>query len=92
MIRSKSQTIAGDAMERDFPTTIATKADLQLLRYELSSQMASAAIREEVQACRFEMALLRKDLELMSITVTARFSCMLFVAVSLFFIAMKVTS
>jgi hypothetical protein len=48
-----------DAMERDMSTTIATKADLQLLRQEMATKADVASVRQEY-------ALLRKDLEFMS--------------------------
>ena len=48
-----------DAMERDMGTTIATKADLQLLRQEIATKVDLAGLRQE-------FALLRKDLEVLS--------------------------
>ena len=60
-------------------TTIATKADLQLLRSEL----------------RQESALIRKDMEIMAATIstniTLRTGSMLVVAISLLFAALKLT-
>ena len=44
-------------MERDMGTTIATKADLQILRQETRTDLAGLSQ---------ELALLRKDLEIMS--------------------------
>ena len=44
-----------DAMERDMGTTIATKADLQMLRQELTSQISSLATRAEVLAVKAEL-------------------------------------
>ncbi|MEO8445297.1 MAG: hypothetical protein ABI567_09860 [Gammaproteobacteria bacterium] len=68
-----------DAMERDMGTTIATKADLQLLRSELHQ----------------ECALIRKDMEIMattlSSTITVRTGSMLMVAIGLLFAALKLT-
>ena len=68
-----------DAMERDMATTIATKADLQLLRSELHQ----------------ECALIRKDMEIMATTITSnltmRFGSMLVVAIGLLFAALKLT-
>ena len=68
-----------DAMERDMGTTIATKADLQILRSELHQ----------------ECALIRKDLEIMATTLsnnlTLRMGSMLVVAMSLLFAALKLT-
>jgi hypothetical protein len=73
-----------DAMERDMATTIATKADLQLLRTELHQ----------------EGALIRKDMEIMSnridnridglsTTMTVRLGSMLMVGIGLLFAALK---
>lgn len=68
-----------DAMERDMATTIATKADLQLLRSELHQ----------------ECALIRKDMEIMAATIstniTLRTGSMLVVAIGLLFAALKLT-
>ena len=68
-----------DAMERDMATTIATKADLQLLRSELHQ----------------ECALIRKDMEIMATTIssniTLRTGSMLVVAIGLLFAALKLT-
>ena len=56
-------------------TTIATKADLQLLRQELTSQME----------------LIRKDMQLLSTTMTVRLGSMLVVSTGLLFAALKLT-
>ena len=64
-----------DAMERDMTTTIATKADLQLLRSELHQ----------------ECTLIRKDMEIMSTTITVRTGSMLVAAIGLLFAALKLT-
>ncbi len=48
-----------DAMERDMGTTIATKADPQLLRQEMATKVDLAGLRQE-------FALLRKDFEVLS--------------------------
>lgn len=64
-----------DAMERDMSATIATKADLQLLKQELKG----------------EMVLIRKDMEILSTTLTVRTGSMLVVAVGLLFAALKLT-
>ncbi len=50
-----------NAMERDTGTTIATKADLQLLRQEVT-----AAMDQNSAELRQEAALVRKDIEIMS--------------------------
>ena len=64
-----------DAMERDMATTIATKADLQLLRTELHQ----------------ECALIRKDMELLATTMTVRLGSMLIVGFGLLFAALKLS-
>lgn len=56
-------------------TTIATKADLELLRNELHQ----------------ECALIRKDMEMMSMTLTVRLGSMLVVVTGLLFAALKLT-
>ena len=89
-----------DAMERDMATTIATKADLQLLRSELHQ------VRSELHQ---ECALIRKDMEIMATTlannistlstsissistnITLRLGSMLVVAIGLLFAALKLT-
>ena len=89
-----------DAMERDMATTIATKADLQLLRSELHQ------VRSELHQ---ECALIRKDMEIMATTlannistlatsissistnITLRLGSMLVVAMGLLFAALKLT-
>ena len=64
-----------DAMERDMATTIATKADLQILRSELHQ----------------ECALIRKDMEIMATTIIVRTGSMQVVAIGLLFAALKLT-
>ena len=82
-----------DAMERDMGTTIATKADLQLLRSEF---------HQECALIRQECALIRKDMEIMATTLsnnismissnlTLRMGSMLVVAIGLLFAALKLT-
>ena len=89
-----------DAMERDMATTIATKADLQLLRSEF---------HQECTLIRQECALIRKDMEIMATTlannistlatsissistnITLRLGSMLVVAMGLLFAAIKLT-
>ena len=84
-----------DAMERDMGTTIATKADLQMLRQELTSQIPSLATRAEVLAVKAELhqesALIRKDMELLSSTMTVRLGSMLMLGLGLLFAALKLT-
>ena len=101
----KSRAVV-DAMERDMGTTIATKTDLQLLRQELIASLASrdelAGVRTDLTALRQDHVLLlkdldvlgssfRKDLELLSTTMTVRLGSMLIVGLSLLFAALKLT-
>ena len=76
-----------DAMERDMATTIATKADLQLLRAELQADLHSglADVRQEI-------ALVRKDMEILSTTMTVRLGSMLMLGLGLLFAALKLTA
>lgn len=84
----------------------ATKADLQLLRQELMASLASrdelAAVRTDLAGVRQDHALLRKDLEvlsagfrkdleLLSTTMTVRLGSMLIVGLSVLFTALKLT-
>ena len=89
-----------DAMERDMGATIATKSDLNLLRQELTAQISALgtrvsglASREEFLALRAEMrandALIRKDLEFLSTTMTVRLGSMLMLGLGLLFAALK---
>lgn len=80
-----------DAMERDMGTTIATKTDLHMLRQELISLMSGLATREEVIWLRQEIALIHKDLEILSTTMTVRLESMLMVGFGLLFAAPKLT-
>ena len=73
-----------DAMERDMGTTIATKADLQLLKQELI-----ASINQNVGELRQEITLVRKDMEILSTTMTIRLGSMLMIGLSMLFAALK---
>jgi len=73
-----------DAMERDMGTTIATKADLQLLRQEMASRADVADLRQEIN-------LIRKDMEILSTTMTVRLGSMLMLGLGLLFAALKLT-
>jgi hypothetical protein len=86
-----------DAMERDMTTTIATKADLQLLEHKLLSVFNSGT-----SELHQEIALFRKDMEIMttrldnridalSTTMTVRLGSMLMVGLGLMFAALKLT-
>jgi hypothetical protein len=70
----KSRAVV-DAMERDMSTTIATKADVRILRSELHQ----------------ECALIRKDMELLSTVMTVRLGSMLMFGLGLLFAALKLT-
>lgn len=75
-----------DAMERDMATTIATKAYLQLLKQELLAQLSA-----NISELRQEIALIRKDLEILSTTITVRLGSMLMLGLGLLFAALKLT-
>jgi hypothetical protein len=84
-----------DAMERDMGTTIATKTDLQLLRQELLSSLASrdelAALRTDFRELHQDNALIRKEMELLSSALTIRLGSMLMLGLGLLFAALKLT-
>ena len=73
-------------MERDMGTTSATKADLQILRQDLTSSIND--LRQEV---RHEFGLVRKDMEILSNTLTIRLGSMLMLGLGLLFAALKLT-
>jgi hypothetical protein len=73
-----------DAMERDMATTIATKADLHLLKQELT-----ALINASVGELRQETALIRNDMEILSTTMTIRLGSMLAVGFGVMIAALK---
>jgi hypothetical protein len=86
-------------MERDMSTTIATKADLQLLRQEMSllaTKAELAEVRQEVVLVRRDIEAMaagfRKDLELLSSTMTVRLGSMLMLGLGLLFAALKLTA
>ena len=93
-----------DAMERDMGTTIATKADLQLLRQEMATKVDLAALRQEFALLRKDLEVLsagyrkdlevlssgfHKDLELLSTTMTVRLGSMLMVGFGVMIAALK---
>ena len=84
-----------DSMERDMGTTIATKSDLQVLRQDLISSLASrdelAGVRTDVAALRQDHVLIRKEMELLSTTMTVRLGSMLIVGLGLLFAALRLT-
>jgi hypothetical protein len=65
-------------MERDMGTSLATKADLRPL-----------ATREELAQLREALALLRKDMELLSAQLTVRLGSMLVVGLTVLLAALK---
>ena len=67
-------------------STIATKADLQLLKKELTT-----SITANVGEVRQEIVLIRKDMELLSTTITVRLGSMLMLGLGLLFAALKLT-
>lgn len=75
-----------DAMERDMATTIATKSDLQLLKQELLAQLGA-----NISELRQEIALIRKDLEILSTMIAVRLGSMLMLGLGLLFAALKLT-
>ncbi|HLF12911.1 MAG TPA: hypothetical protein VJA26_17050 [Gammaproteobacteria bacterium] len=64
-----------DAMERDMGTTLATKSDLQLLRQDL----------------RQEMALMRKDMEILGTSITVRLGSIVVLGLGILFAALTLT-
>ena len=77
-----------DAMERDMGTTIATKADLQILRQDLTS-LINGSISDLRHELRYETGLVRKDMELLSSTLTIRLGSMLAVGFGVMIGALK---
>ena len=64
-----------DAMERDMGATLATKADIQLLRQEFNQ----------------EFNLIRKEMEILRSSMTVRLGSIQVVAAGLLFAALKLT-
>ena len=77
-----------DAMERDMGTTIATKADLQILRQDLTALVNSnvSDLRHEL---RHETGLVRKDMELLSSRMVVQLGSMLVVGFGVMIAALK---
>lgn len=75
-----------DAMERDMATTIATKTDLQILKQDLTS-----LINSNVSELRHEIGLVRKEMEILSSTITIRLGSMMMLGLGLLFAALKLT-
>lgn len=80
-------------------TTIASKSDLQLLKQELTAatkldlqllkQELTGLITGSVGELRQEIALIRKDMEILSTTMTVRLGSMLMLGLGLLFAALK---
>lgn len=67
-------------------TTIATKADLQLLEQKLLAHVTANVVE-----LRQEITLVRKDMEILSTTMTVRLGSMLMLGFGLLFAALKLT-
>jgi hypothetical protein len=86
-----------DAMEREMGATLATKADLLLLRQELRQEIGelSQGLRQEISQLRLEInqefTLVRKDMELQRSSMIARLGSIQVVAAGLLFAALKLT-
>ena len=72
---------------------LATKADLQLLKQELTASMTalSTDLTSLSSELRQEIALVRKDMEILSTTMTVRLGSMLMLGLGLLFAALKLT-
>jgi hypothetical protein len=75
-----------DAMERDMGTTLATKADLENFRTATKADMQ--LLRQELISMISD---LRKDMEILSTTMTVRLGLMLMLGLGLLFAALKLT-
>jgi len=82
-----------DAMERDMSTTIATKVDLQVLRQDMATRSDLADLRQEQALLRKDLEALaggfRKDLELLSTTMTVRLGSMLMIGFGVMIAGLK---
>jgi hypothetical protein len=91
-----------DAMERDMSTTLATKSDLDQLRGEIRQELAlvrkdleilSGSLRGEIAGVRKDLdvqaAAFRKDMELLSTTMTVRLGSMLVVGFGLMIASLR---
>lgn len=82
-----------DAMERDMGTTLATKSDIGELRIATKADLAElrSANKADVAELRHEVALIRKDLQLLETSMTVRLGSMLVVVAGVLFAALKLT-
>ena len=71
------------------------KTDLQMLRQELISSLASrdelAGVKTDIAALRQDSVLIRKEMELLSSSLTIRLGSMLMLGLGLLFAALKLT-
>ena len=85
------------AMEHELGTTLETKADLENLRLptkadlQLLKQELTAAMTALATELRQEIALVCKDMEILSTTMTVRLGSMLMFGLGLLFAALKLT-
>lgn len=80
-------------MWRDMDRTIATKADLHSLQWALQADIQSLRheLKSDFRQLRYDAALLRKEMELFSATLTMRWNFMLALGLGLLFLALKLT-
>jgi hypothetical protein len=80
-----------DAMERDMDTTIATKADLHLLRQELTALInhRAAELRQEIALVRKDMEIMSERMTAMSTNITVRIGSLMVALTGLLFAALK---
>jgi hypothetical protein len=80
-----------DAMELDMSTTIATKADLQLVKSELRQeiQLVKTELRQEIQLVKTE---LKAGICKESHAITLRLGSAMVAVTGLLFVALKLTS
>jgi hypothetical protein len=80
-------------MERDMGTTIATKADLRLLRQEMATKADVASLRQDYALLRKDLELhssaFQKDLQLLSSTITVRLGSTLVVGFGVMIAVLK---
>ena len=73
-----------DAMERDMGTTLATKADLLLIRQEIDNKFV--LLSRDIESLRVSSA---KDLEALRLSMTVRLGSIVMVAVGLILAAIR---
>ena len=86
-----------DAMEREMGATLATKADLLLLKQELRQEISELrqGLRQEISQLRQDVnqdfTLVRKEMELQRSSMIVRLGSIQVVAAGLLFAALKLT-